>query len=141
MKKLSYGLKFLLGALAAAFVGFGSMAVAQTAYTGYNPSTGLNSTYGGDVSLGPVPVISGCGTISGQKGGTSAGQFVTTATTGCAVTITFPGAAPNGWFCWVGDLTTVADLFTQASFTTTSCTFTSRTIVAADQLAYSAIGF
>ncbi len=136
LRGLNKGTAFVLAAL----LGLGTVALAQT-YIGYNSVTGLNTTQGADVSFGTVPVITGCGTISAENGGPSAGSFLTTATTGCAVVLTFTGAAPHGWYCWVGDLTTVADTFTQASFTTTSCTFTSRTIVASDQLVYSAIGF
>lgn len=143
MKNFLYGLQKgtkILAAMLATVLCLSTPAMAQT-YTGYNPVSGLNSTLGADVSIGPVPVITGCGTISSELGGPTAGKFLTTATTGCAVVITFPGAAPNGWYCWVADLTTVADTFTQASFTTTSCTFTSRTIAASDQLVYTAIGF
>lgn len=135
MKKFA---QFVLGAFAAALLGVGSLAVAQV-YYGYNPSTGLEVTHGADVSGGVLPTFSGCATLSASVGGASAGQFATSGTS-CALVITFPAAAPNGWYCVAVDRTHAA-LGVQASSTSTSCTFTAITTTAADTVVWTAQGY
>ena len=130
---------FVLGLFAASILGIGGLALAQSVYYGWNPSTGLETTHGADVSGGPLPVLSGCATISASVGGASAGKFVTSGTS-CNLTITFPSAAPNGWACFASDLTTTADKVVQNASTTTSCTFAGTT-VAADTIVWNAIGY
>lgn len=130
----------------AALLGFGTMALAQT-YVGYNPATGLNSTYGADVSIGSQPVITfsaGCGTVTAKVGGASGGQFtIGTFVTSCLVTITFPAAAPNGWYCSFNDLTTPADAPKQVTSgsTTTACATSAGTVVTGDVINWTAFGY
>lgn len=125
--------------LAAAALAVCGVAYAQTVYYGYNPSTGLEVSHGADVSGGPLPVFSGCATISASVGGAYAGQLVTSGTS-CALVITFPSAAPNGWNCTLVDRGHAA-IGVQASTTTTSCTFTAVTTTAADLMIWTALGY
>lgn len=129
---------FLRGA-ALGLLGLGGVALAQTVYYGWNPSTGLETTHGADVSGGALPVLSGCATISASVGGASAGSFATSGTS-CNLTITFPSAAPHGWYCTANDITTTADKVVQSATTTTSCTFTGTT-AAADVIVWNAVGY
>lgn len=124
--------------LAAALLGFAGVATAQV-YYGWNPSTGLEVSHGADVSAGALPVLSACTTISASVGGAYAGQFVTSGTS-CALVITFPSAAPNGWSCTLVDRGHPA-VGVQASSTTTSCTFTAVTTTAADTMVWTALGY
>jgi hypothetical protein len=112
-------------------------------YYGWNPATNLETTHGVQIDGGTVlPVITGaCGTRSAQLGGADTGQFTAGAVTTCTTTLTFLGAAPNGYFCFFQDLTTPADTIRQASYTTTSCTSQAATIVSGDVVMYSAVGF
>lgn len=128
-------------AVLAAFLGLAGVAVAQTAYYGWNPSTGLEVMHGSDVSGGALPVLSGCATISASVGGASAGRFQTSGTT-CNLVITFPSAAPNGWYCTAANITnkTATNAFFLTSTTTTSCTFTATT-VASDNVIWNAVGY
>lgn len=141
MRNLS---KFVLGAFVAVLLGFAGVADAQT-YYGWNPVTGLEVTHGADVSGGVQPVLSysgGCGTVVSAAGGASAGTFtIGTFSTSCTITITFPSAAPNGWFCTFNDLTTPADAPKQTSTTTTNCVTTAGTLVTADKVAWNAVGY
>lgn len=138
IKKFLRGLNKGTAFFIAAMLGLGTVVLAQT-YTGYNSTTGLNSTYGADVTIGPLPVLTGCATISASVGGPTAGRFQTSGTS-CTLTITFPGAAPNGWACFASDITTVADTVKQTATTTTSCTFAGTT-AAADNIIWNAIGY
>lgn len=166
--------KCLLLGLVAAF-GFAGFATAQNADVGFSPTTNLQGFPGLDVSLGSPPVMTGCNTSApSYKGGASAGQITTVGTTtGCAPVLTWSipalgaggvaGTAGGGYGqaafaptltgvqCWLIDLTTVADLFTQSATAYTAptatvkgsltCTFTSRTIVSGDVLLYTAAAF
>lgn len=135
---------------------------AQNADVGFSPTTNLQGFPGLDIALGTPPVVTGCNTSPPLVvGGATTGRITTVGTTtGCAIVLTYTlpkllagQAAPtlSGLFCWVSDLTTVADLFTQASTAytaptatakgTISCTFTSRTIASADVLLYAVQGF
>ena len=129
---------FLRGALLG-LLGLGAGAVVAQTYYGWNPTTGLETTHGADVSGGALPTLSGCATISASVGGASAGKFATSGTS-CNLTITFPSAAPNGWYCTANDITTSADKVVQTASTTTSCTF-SGTTSAADVIVWNAVGF
>lgn len=131
--------RFKYAALAAA-LGFAGVASAQV-YYGWNPSTGLEVSHGSDVSGGVLPVLSGCATISASVGGASAGRFQTSGTT-CNLVITFPSAAPNGWYCTAANITskTATNAFFLTSTTTTSCTFTATT-VASDNVIWNAVGY
>lgn len=146
MKNLS---KFVLGAFVAIVLGVAGLALADNTGSsvvfGWNPSTGLEVTHGADVSGGVSPVLTysaGCGTVTAQAGGASAGTFtIGTFATSCTITITFPSAAPNGWFCTFNDLTTAADAPKQASTTTTNCVTTAGTMVTGDKAVWNAIGY
>lgn len=170
-------LKALVGSaaalVAASVLTFGT-AAAQNADVGFNPTTSLQGFPGLDVSLGTPPVMTGCNTSAPTyKGGASAGKITTVGTTTCAAVLTWTipalgtggvaGSAGSGYSqaafaptltgvqCWLVDLTTVADLFTQAATAYTaptatvagsiSCTFTSRAIVSGDVLLYTAAAF
>lgn len=128
------------GLLFGALLAVAGLAGAQAAvYYGYNPSTGLEVSHGADVSGGVLPKFTACTTISAAVGGAYAGQLVTSGTS-CALVITFPSAAPNGWACTLVDRTHAA-IGVQASSTTTSCTFTAVTTTAADTLVWTALGY
>jgi hypothetical protein len=139
---LNKGTAFVLAAL----LGLGTVALAQT-YSGYNPATGLNSTYGSDVSIGPQPTFvfsAGCGTVVSKAGGASGGTFtIGTFATSCQITITFPSAAPNGWYCSFNDLSTPADAPKQSvtGSTTTACKTTAATAVTGDVMNWTAFGY
>ncbi len=155
-----------------ATLGLSGLAAAQNAPVGFNPVTNLNAYPGLDVSLGATPTVTGCNTSAPTVvGGASAGKITTVGTTTCAPVLTWvipalgtSGISGNGGYsagsfaptltgvqCWVVDLTTVADLFTQsatayvAPTATTagslSCSFTSRTITSGDVLLYTAVAF
>jgi hypothetical protein len=166
--------KVLLASAALAF-GLAGVATAQHADVGFSPTTNLQGFPGLDVSLGSPPAVTGCNTSAPTvTGGASAGKIATAGTTtGCAVVLTWTipklgaggvnGIAGGGYaqaafapaltgvVCYLIDLTTVADLFTQSATTYTAptatangsltCTFTSRTIVASDVLLYTAAAF
>jgi hypothetical protein len=135
--------KFVAGLIAGLTVLIGAVALSAT-YYGFNPSTGQEGFHGYsiDYGYGTLPVLSGsCGTRSGQVGGASHGTFVAGAVTTCTTTVTFPTAAPNGYFCSFKDVTTPADTITTASFTTTSGTSSAATIVSGDTIYYSCEGF
>jgi hypothetical protein len=129
-------------AIAASFAP--SVAQAQT-YYGWNPNTGLEVTHGADVSGGVMPALTfstGCGTVISKAGGATAGTFTLgTFATSCTITITFPSAAPNGWFCTFNDLTTPADIPKQASTSTTTCVTTAGTQVTGDTILFNAVGY
>lgn len=132
--------KVLLSVFASLIVfGLGAVPAEAQVYYGFNPSTGLEVSHGTDVSGGVLPVFSACTTISAAVGGAYAGQLVTSGTS-CALVITFPSAAPNGWLCTLVDRTHAA-IGVQASSTTTSCTFTAVTTTAADVMVWSALGY
>lgn len=140
MKKFT---QFVLGAFAAAVLGLAGMAGAQT-YYGWNPVTNLEVTHGVLVDGGAVaPVVSGtCGTRGTVTLGAYAGTIVSGAVTTCTTTLTFATAAPHGYLCTFTDLTTTADLIPQSgTISTTSCSSTAATIVAADVVKVVALGF
>ena len=165
----------VLAVAAALAVGFAGLATAQNAPVGFDTNTNLNAYPGLDVSLGTPPTVTGCNTGTPVVvGGAAAGKITTVGTTTCAPTLTWVlpklgagGAGPatqNGGYstsifaptltgvaCFVIDITTVADLFTQSATTYTAptatatgsltCTFTSRTITSGDVLLFEAIAF
>lgn len=144
--------KFVLGAFAAAVLGLAGLAFAASTsntgssiYFGYNPSTGLETTHGADVSGGVLPVVTGsggCGTLGAVVGGASAGSVtIGTFATSCTLTFTFPSAAPNGWICIFNDLTTPADSVKQATSSTTTCVTTAATVVTGDAIQFNAVGY
>lgn len=141
MKSLLQRFKVLGAFLVAALLGFGTIAVAQTAYSGFNPLTGLNGVLGIPVALGTSPVITGstCGTLT-KVGGAAVFTVAGTATT-CTIVVTMPAAAPNGYFCVFIDETHPADIITQASHTGTSCTSSAATVTAADVILVEVNGF
>jgi hypothetical protein len=109
---------------------------------GWNPTTGLEAFHGALVTQGTAPVVSGsCGTRGTITAGPNAGSIVSGAVTTCTTTLTFPSAAPNGWNCVFNNRTTPADIVTEASTTTTSCTTVAATIVSGDVLQFVAIGY
>lgn len=136
--------KFLAGLAAALLVLVCAPASAQV-YYGYNPNTGLEVTHGADVSGGVLPKITVTGTsctVGTIKGGASTGSFVETGGTSCTFTITFPAAAPTGWSCYVNDLTTPADGPAKAASTTTTTWVSgATTVVSADVLQFSCVGY
>jgi len=153
--------------------GCAGVATAQNAPVGYDLNTNLNAYAGLEVSLGSSPTVTGCNTGTPVvTGGATAGKITTVGTTtGCAVVLTWTlpklgtgGVAGNGGYgqavfaptltgvaCYLIDLTTVADLFTQSATSYTAptatatgsltCTFTSRTIVSGDVLLFTAAAF
>lgn len=126
-------------------LGLASLAVALAAsaavYVGFNPATNQIGLAGAQIDTSPALTIAMTGqTISAQVGGENAGSFVATGATTGASTFTFPNAAPNGWYCAVSDLTTTADKVVQATFTTTTATFTG-TVVSGDKFVYECTGF
>ncbi len=113
---------------------------------GWNPSTGLEAFHGALISQGTLPTITGsagCGTLTAKVGGPSAGSVtIGTFSSSCVLTLTFPSASPNGWFCRWNDLTTAAGLMIQASTTTTTCVSNaSAVVVTGDTIVWSAMGF
>jgi hypothetical protein len=164
----------VLLASAALALGLSGAVTAQHADVGFSPTTNLQGFPGLDVSLGTVPTVTGCNTGTPVVvGGASAGRITTVGTTTCAIVLTWTipklgaggavGTAGSGYSqsafapaltgvqCWVVDLTTVADVFTQSATAYTaptvtangsiSCTFTSRTIVSGDVLLFTAAAF
>lgn len=162
-KALCLGLLLAVAGLA----GLVQTATAQNAPVGFNPATSLQGFPGLPIALGAPPTVTGCNTSAPTVvGGVFAGKITTVGTTTCAPVLTWVipalGAgglnsnggysqsvfAPTltGVFCTVLDLTTVADLFTEASTAyvaptataagSISCTFTSRSITSGDVLLY-----
>jgi hypothetical protein len=128
----------ILAALSGAALA-GVVFAASAGYYGWNPATGLEVLHGSVVGGGTPLTLTGCATISNSVGGASGGSFNTSGTS-CALVITFPSAAPNGWYCAAQDLTTPADTVKQNASTTTSCTFAGTT-VANDLIAYEVQGY
>jgi hypothetical protein len=88
----------------------------------------------------------GCGETSGTTtGGATAGKYTTAGSTSCTSIITMGNnlTAPNGWSCTALDLTTVGDVTDphQTASTTQTATIASGTIVAADVIQFSCIGY
>lgn len=165
----------VLLASAALALGLSGAVTAQHADVGFSPTTNLQGFPGLDVSLGTPPTVTGCNTSAPVvAGGASAGRITTAGTTtGCVLVLTWTipklgaggavGTAGSGYsqaafaptllgvVCYVVDLSTVADLFTQSATAYTaptvtangslSCTFTSRSISLNDVLLYTAAAF
>jgi hypothetical protein len=95
----------------------------------------------GTLDFGTVPTITGCGTISAQTGGTTAGTFTTTTTGTCAAAFALPTAL-NGWACYVQDITkhVAANIMMQSVSSASSCTVTGTT-AASDVLTFNAIPY
>ena len=140
----------------------GSIALTAVAVDyGWSPPTGLEAFHGSFVSQGPAPALvlntlasgngpnvvvsgtAGCGTLATPKGGGTSGQVTLgTFAASCAITLTFPTAAPNGWNCKFNDLTTGVAVVYQATSTTTTCvSFASTTEVTADVIQFLAVGY
>lgn len=140
--------KILLGAFLATVLGFAGLALADNTagvVFGWNPVTGLEITHGADVSGGVSPTITGtagCGTLASKVGGASSGSVTLgTFATNCTLTITFPSASPNGWYCAYADLS-VPTAFTEASTTTTTCvTNVSTTATTGNVVVWNAVGY
>ena len=86
-------------------------------------------------STSAVPTITGCGTISNQKGGGLAGTFQTNATSCTAVLSGLP-YTPNGFACMLWDQTSPTFPIGNLSSTTTSATFGTLTTIASDTLTF-----
>lgn len=112
-----------------------------------NPSniyTNLALILGG----GAPPALSGsCVVVSStQTGGKRVGQFVIPAgncATTTTITFTFNVASTNGWACNMHDITTPTAIFDPTAVSTTSVTFTIRSVnaVAADVVVFSCLGY
>ncbi len=137
--------KILIGGLAALFA---TVALASAFYVGYNPLTGQTGVVGVPVATGTMPTLNAgtsCGTLAtvqaSELGGSGTVSFVANATT-CTLSLTMPlgqGAtaaspAPNGVFCVFIDETHPADIISQASHTTTTCTSSAATVVSGDTI-------
>jgi hypothetical protein len=88
----------------------------------------------------------GCGESAGTNvGGATAGKITTVGSTSCTTIITMgnSASAPNGWDCSVTDLTTAADAHNPriSASNATTATIITGTIVAADVLSFSCIGY
>jgi len=103
--------------------------------------TGTALKTGYVISGGTAPTITGCGTISAQHGGITAGDFTTTTTGTCAAAFALP-TAPTGWFCEVQDITkhVSANIMIQSATSTTGCTVTGTT-AASDVLTFRAVAY
>lgn len=85
----------------------------------------------------------GCSEVT-TVGGASAGKITTVGSTSCTTIVTMGNSAtaPNGWACTAHDLTTSADYNNpHVSSTTTTATIVTGTIVAADVIEFSCIGY
>lgn len=84
----------------------------------------------------------GCGE-GALVGGVSAGKITTAGQTSCTDIITIATAATNGWQCTFTDLTTAADAASphQTATTTTTVTWVSGTIVAADVIQFACTAY
>jgi hypothetical protein len=87
---------------------------------------------------GTSPTITGCGTISAQAGGATAGTFTTSLAGTCTAVIPLPTVA-HGYICNVMDQTSHTVL-PQSANSTASCTVTGTT-AASDVLVFSALGW
>lgn len=133
MKKVT---GFVLGLFAAAVLGFGALAVAQT-YYGFNPSTGLEVLHGVLADGGVAPVVSGsCGTRGTTVLGAYSGTIIGGAVTTCTTTLTFASAAPRQYTCFFFDVTTPADPIGVGTGSTTACSSNAATVVSGDKIAY-----
>jgi hypothetical protein len=95
----------------------------------------------GVLDIGTVPTITGCGTISAQTGGRTNGTFTTNTTGTCAAAFALP-TAPNGWACYVQDITqhVAVNIMMQSVTAVSSCTVTGTT-AASDVLTFTAIPY
>ena len=89
----------------------------------------------------------GCGenTTTNLAGGATAGTITTVGSTSCSTIVTMgdTATAPNGWSCTAIDLTTSGDVTNphQTATSATTATLASGTIVAADVIQFSCIGY
>lgn len=90
---------------------------------------------------GTVPTITGCGTISSQSGGSTAGSFVTSTTGTCTAAFALP-TVTHGYTCSAQDITqhVAANALFQSATSTTGCTVTGTT-VANDVITFTAFGW
>lgn len=118
----------------------GGTAVMST--TGLNGAAPLTTDGGPHIHAGTKFTITGC-SANTTLGGADTGSFVSQTTGACTVVITIAGAtgatAPNGWSCWVNNLTT-ANLMRQTAYSTTTATV-SGTTVTGDLISFGCFGF
>jgi hypothetical protein len=90
---------------------------------------------------GTVPTITGCGTITAQSGGNSAGTFTTSTTGTCTAVIPLPPIA-HGYTCEAHDITqhAAANDLRQSATSASSCTVTGTT-AASDVITFVAFGW
>ncbi len=149
-------LGFLVGLTAVT----GMAVAANTFYADFNPNTNQFGTKGLSVAGGILPVVTGtggCGTLTGQVGGTSTGSVtIGTFATTCTLTVTLAAptivvssglndgknavnsaAAPNGLVCTFFDKTTQIVIVSAVGATTTACSTTATTtMVTGDVIQY-----
>jgi len=83
-----------------------------------------------------------CATVTNVGGGSWAGSFKCTGTTGAAtVTITFGLTAPLGCVCTANDLTTRANLLQQTAQTGSSCVLTATSVTQNDVFTFLGVAF
>lgn len=139
-------MKKLIGLLAGLLV---ATAAVAAVYVGYNPTTGLNSSPGVPVAVGPFPTLdatTACGTLAtvqaSEVGGGAAFQVTANQATTCSLVVDFPSAAPNGYYCVAFDETTRAATFSQTAHTTLSSTVSATAgIVSGDKILVECNGF
>lgn len=125
--------------LAACALGAGVAQAVQPFY-GYDPISGVNGLHGTLTSgQDNVPTLTGCATISASTVTNMAGHFATSGTS-CNLVITFPTAAPNGYYCTTIDVTHNTDYVVMASQTTKAVTFAGTTS-ASDVIYWSCFAF
>jgi hypothetical protein len=122
------------------FTNYGDPLTMTTAGAVNVPMGPLTASFG-VLSGGTFPTITGCGTISATAGGATAGTFATNTTGTCAAVIPLP-TAPNGWTCYVQDLTkhVATNIMIQSASATNSCTVTGTT-ASGDVMNFLAIGW
>jgi hypothetical protein len=96
------------------------------------------------VASGRQPSLSGtgaCATITTQKGGSWAGSFVCTGTTGASTITVTPGVtAPNGWVLTAYDMTGGVR-GAQTGYTTTTATASISSVTQNDALSFTVVAF
>src|SRR5438046_2940260 len=109
------------------------------------PSSSGSAVIGIPTSGGTTAGVSGtgaCATVANVVGGSWAGSFKCTGTTGAAtVTITFGLVAPLGCVCTANDLTTRANLLQQTSQASSSCVLTATSITQNDVFTFTGVAY
>ena len=86
----------------------------------------FDNVLSGQSTLGTKPTNSGTCAIGTQFGGNVTGSFIGSgacAAVAGGLVLSLSITAPNGWACFVNDLTTPADAIKQTAYTTTTATF------------------